>query len=146
MLKNGMLAGSLRQLLRALLVWILSALLLTLLSALILSKTGTGSAVLGYLSSALSFLAALAAGFSSGGKKGSAFLFPALLTAGFLILILLTAGCIAGEALNPSAVLSVVSFTLTGVLLGSLIARGRRAASPRRSFRGKSSFRSRSGR
>ena len=141
-----MFTGSLRQMLRALLVWSFTALILLILSALILSRTGTGSAALGYLSSALSFLAAFSAGFFSSDRKGTSFLFPALLTGVFLVLILLTAGSFLQRSLNPSGVLSVVSFTLVGVLLGSLSARSRRRGSSRSPFRGRKAFRSRSAR
>jgi hypothetical protein len=140
LLKNGLFSCSLRQLLRALLAWSLTALILLLLSALILSRTGTGSSSLGYLSSALSFLAALAAGLSAGGRKGNGFFLPALLTAGFLVLILLTAGSLLGS-LNPSGVLSVVSFSFAGVFFGALLARGKHGRSAGRPFRGKRAFR-----
>ncbi len=134
MTKNRYSMGSLRLLARSLLAWAGTALVLLLLTALILSRTGTGSAVLGYLNSALSFLSALAAGIAAGGQKGSGGLGQALVTAVTLIILLLGMGFLLADSLNPSGVLSVVSFTLTGVLLGALLTRGRRSPGGSRSW------------
>lgn len=141
MSKNGLFTGSLRQLLRALLIWCLTTVLLLVPAALILSKIGTGSSALGYLSSAMSFAAALAAGIGTSGRKEEPAVLRALMTAGFLILVLLTVGTCLKGSLHPSGVLSVVSFTLAGVLSGTLLAKGRRGCHSARHGRSRSAFR-----
>ena len=113
---------SLRALLRALAAWAAAALVLTLCAALLVWRTEIGSGALGYLSSALSFLAACAAGLVSARRQGRGLL-PALVTATALVLVLLTLGfLIRGEGAEPSALLSLVSFSYAGCLLGSMLA------------------------
>lgn len=117
-------APGLRSLFLSLSVWILSAFLLLVLSSFLLARSEAGSHVLGYVSSSISFLSALLASVSfavSGGKKS---LVSALLFGLLLVIFLLTLGFLAGErSLDPSGVLSVVSFTFAGVLLGCLLPR-----------------------
>ena len=113
-------APGLRMLFRAFLIWSLIALLLLVLSSLVLAQMHVGSSVLGYVSSAISFLASFAAGISLGRGEGNR-LYPALLLALLLVILLLTLGFLAGDrSLNPSGILSVVTFTASGVLVGSL--------------------------
>lgn len=126
-------AGSLRLLLRTLGAWAVSALVLLLLSALLLSRLPIGSASIGYWSSGLSFLSAFYAGLTAGDKRREGSLLFCL-TAGFLLcILLLTIGFLAKGALDPSGILSVVSFTFAGVLLGGLASsrtkKGRRRSS-----------------
>ncbi|MBR5094974.1 MAG: hypothetical protein IK095_07760 [Oscillospiraceae bacterium] len=112
-------------LLQAVLLWCATAAILLLLAALLLSRLGTGSSVIGYVSSSISFLSALAAGVCVGreGKQGA--MARALVTSGALILLLLTIGVlIAGMETDASGVLSVVTFTISGVLLGAALASG----------------------
>ena len=130
-------AGSLRRLLRGLLAWAMTALFLLLLASATLAGTGTGSGILGYVSSAVSFLSALAAGLLGTDRKRGRLLLQGLAVALLLILVLLTAGFLASERqLNQSGVLSVVSFTVAGALLGSVIS-GQSGASGRKRSRGK---------
>ena len=126
-------AGSLRLLLRGMLVWIITALALLLMLSFILARVGTGSEILGYLSSGISFFAALAAGIACGGGKTGNGLLQGMFMALVLILTLLTVGFLASQRqLDPSGVLSVVSFTAAGVLLGNLMSGGKKSARRKR--------------
>ena len=109
-------AGSLRLLLRAMGAWGLSALLLLPLAALLLSKLPIGSAALGYWSSSLSFLTAFFAGLTAGDRRREGSLSVCMLAGLRLSIALLTLGIL------PSGILSVVSFTFAGVLLGGVVA------------------------
>lgn len=109
-------------LLGAFTAWLLSALALCLLSALILNLSEGGERALSYTSSAISFLSAAAAGMAAARKHGKGSLYPALLTGSALSLLLLSLGFLISEkGLDPSAVLSVVSFSLAGSLFGGLL-------------------------
>ncbi len=112
----------LRSLARALCVWFLSAFLLLSLASFFLSRSNVGSHVLGYLSSAISFLAAfLSSRYLSSFQKETALL-SAFLFGLMLVILLLTLGFWIGErSPDPSGVLSVVSFSFAGVLLGNLM-------------------------
>ena len=128
--------GSLRLLLRAALAWAIAAAALCLVAAALVRRAEIGSAQLGYISSALSFLAAAAAG-AAGCDPGRR-LRAGLLTGLFLCLLLLTAGfLIAGERLDPSGVLSVCSFSLAGCVFGSAAFGGRRRETKRSGFAAK---------
>lgn len=113
-------APGLKTLFRALLIWCLIAFLLLVSASLVLSRLPVGSSVLGYVSSSVNFLAALAAGVSlNRGESNS--IYPFLLLALLLLILLLTIGFLAGDrSLNPSGILSVVTFTVSGVLAGTL--------------------------
>ena len=126
-------AGSLRLLLQAVGAWSAAALVLLPLSALLLSRLPIGSAALGYWSSSLSFLAAWFAGRKAGNKRENGSLLFCLPVCFVLITLLLTIGFLAGGSLDPSGVLSVVSFTFAGVLLGGLMASGRKGRTSRAS-------------
>ena len=111
-----------RFLLSAAAVWGLSALVLLCLAALTANLAGFGEAGLGRLSSAISFLAAAAAGAAAARKRQKGGFVTALLTATALVILLLTVGVIAeGRAMDPSAVLSVASFTYAGCLVGAVL-------------------------
>ena len=126
----------LRLLLRSILTWLATALVLLILSAFVLARIGVGSAVLGYVSSGISFFAALAAGIALGRDRRSGLLVRSLLTALILAVILLTAGFLVGDKqINPSAMLSVVSFTFAGTVVGAGLSGGRRPARQRSAFR-----------
>ena len=118
--------GSLRCLLRAVLAWCLTAVVLLAISSALLSRGVLGAGVLGYLSSAVSFLAALAAGIAAARCSGAGRLGVGLRLSLALVLILLTVGfLIAGKDLAPAGILSVVSFTIAGSLVGSVLLGGR---------------------
>ena len=111
-----------RCLLRAAAVWIIGALLLTVLATFIANAAGLGEGSLGYISSAVSFLAAAAAGFASVYENQTGRLVSALITATVLVILLLTTGfLIKGGELDPSSIMSLVSFTYAGTLLGAVI-------------------------
>lgn len=111
-----------RFLVRAILAWAASAAILTPLAALILSKSGAGEGTIGYVSSALSFLTACFAGSFAMRHRHAGGLYTGLVTAAVLTVLLLTAGFIAvGADIESSAVLSVVTFTFSGCLVGSVI-------------------------
>ena len=122
MIHNRNPAGSLRLLLRAMGAWGLSALLLLPLAALLLSKLPIGSAALGYWSSSLSFLTAFFAGLTAGDRRREGSLSVCMLAGLLLNIALLTLGILTGAGLDPSGILSVVSFTFAGVLLGGVVA------------------------
>ena len=137
MLRKGNVAvpPGLRMLGTALLRWGLAASALLVLASLVLAGSGTGSELLGYVSSAISFLAAVCAGTAvERNEKG---VFPkAVLTAGALIVALLTVGVLIGRSgVDASGVLSVVTFTISGVLLGAALAGAGRMRGGRRQGR-----------
>lgn len=118
--RNVVEKGSLRLLVHGLLAWIVSAFLLCFLTACVIRAHGVGSACYGYISAGLSFLCAVFAGAYSG--RGERKLSSGLLCALFLSIVLLTAGFVISRGrLDSSAVLSVVSFSIAGCLLGSLL-------------------------
>ncbi len=133
--------GGPRALLRALAAWMAAALFGLIAASLILSGTNLSSAVLGPVSSAISFLAAFAAGRAAAGKGKRLAFAVSLLVALFLVIILLSLGYLIRRGdLDPSGVLSVVSFTFAGVLAGGLIGPPARSRLPAR-FRARRSSR-----
>ena len=102
--------------------WLLSAFVLLTASALTANLTGMGEQGIGILSSALSFLCAAASGWAAAKKQRTNRLLTALITSTMLVVLLLTVGFMIQETeLNPSSILSLVSFTYAGVLFGALI-------------------------
>jgi putative membrane protein (TIGR04086 family) len=123
-------AGSLRLLLRALAAWCLCALLLLPILSFYLARSGTSSRVIGYLSSAVSFVCAAAAGYAGAEVKNGRALLQGLLIGVFLLILLLSVGfLVSGKGQDSSGVLSVVCFTLSGCVVGSVRKnlRGRKA-------------------
>ena len=109
-------------LLNALCGWLVGAVLLLFLTTLIANTAGIGELGLGYMSSAVSFFAAVAAGISAARKQSASRLPAALIAATALVIVLLTIGfLIRGEGMNASAILSIVSFTYAGVITGMFI-------------------------
>lgn len=126
----------LRFLPKALLGWVISAAVLLLLAAGIISKSTFSSASLGYVSSALSFLTALTAGAVAGRTRKGGALYAGLLTAAVLVICLLTAGFLAkGQDMEPSGILSVVSFSFAGCLFGSVFFSGKKNSGKKTRFR-----------
>lgn len=108
-----------RFLLSAAAAWLLSAVLLLTISTILANSANFGEQALGYLSSANSFLCAAVAGHFAAKKSKAGRLSVALITGTALCILLLTVGFLAkGEEMDPSSVLSVVSFTYAGVLTG----------------------------
>ena len=99
--------------------WIVGAAVLLLITTLIANTFGIGETALAYLSSAISFFAAFAAGILGERKQSAVRLPAALITATTLVVALLTVGfLIRGEGMDSSAILSIVSFTYVGVIAG----------------------------
>ena len=128
--------GSLRLFLRAMLFWIASAVTLAFLTACVIRAHGVSSAAFAYVSSAMSFLCAMLAGaVGSGGEKR---MVSGLLCGAGLSLVLLTAGfLIAGKNMDPSGILSVLSFTVAGCLTGAILFGGRKRETKRGVFQRK---------
>lgn len=102
--------------------WGLSAGILLCLTALAAGITKAGETTLAYCSSALSFLTAAAAGLAAARQRKAGGLVTALIAATAIVILLLTLGfLIKGGQLDPSAVLSVVSFTYAGCLVGACL-------------------------
>ena len=96
--------------------------MLLLVTSLIANTAGIGELGLGYMSSAISFFAAVAAGISAARRQSAARLPAALIAATALVIVLLTIGfLIRGEGMDSSAILSIVSFTYAGVVMGMFI-------------------------
>jgi putative membrane protein (TIGR04086 family) len=134
--KNGIAGGSLRLILKSLLLWTASALALLTIASIILSTTDIGSETVGYVSSAISFLCAVAAGTATVKQNGDKPLIQALVTAIILVILCLTMGFLArGHELNASGILSVVSFSISGVLLGSVLTGNKRRKTRKRNSR-----------
>ena len=93
-------------LLHALLGWIVGAVLLLLVTSLIANTAEVGDA----------------AGISAARRQSAARLPAALIAATALVIVLLTIGfLIRGEGMDSSAILSIVSFTYAGVVMGMFI-------------------------
>ena len=117
-------------LLKAAGAWLLTAALLLFPAAAFLHVRRFPAQTLAYVSAAVSFLAAVAAGAAAGRQRRGGALVTAFLTAMVLIICLLTVGyLIRGKAPEPAGVLSVVSFTLAGCAFGAVFfsTQGKRA-------------------
>ena len=114
--------GEFKYLLKAAAIWAVSALIMLLIAGIVYSRMDLSSDSMGYVSSAMSFIAALVAAMGALKNDKEGILYKALISAGFICLILLSIGYILdSEKLSPSGILSVVSFTFSGFLLGGLI-------------------------
>ena len=118
---------SLRLILRAVLLWMACAAALVLCAALLFVSGALSLSAMGYASSAISFFSALIAARSAAGVQKSARLPCFLVLAPLLTLPPLFVGFLIAGELNGSAVLSTVSFTLVGCLVGILLPRVKRA-------------------
>ena len=115
-----------RFLLNAIAAWALSAILVLLVASCIVSKAGVGMGAIGYISSTASFLTALFAGAAAARSRGSGVIYAGLVTAAAVTTLLLTVGfLIEGSKLDGSGVLSVVTFTFSGSLAGSVFLGGK---------------------
>ena len=122
------------RLLRAALAWTISAAVLVLFGAGLLCLLHAGEESLAYVSAAVSFLAAFAAGHAAA-KGGGSRLFSGLVCGFALCILLLTLGfLIKGDALDAPAVLSVTSFTVAGALSGAFLCRSGKKKRRRTAF------------
>ncbi|MBR1456300.1 MAG: hypothetical protein IJ594_03960 [Oscillospiraceae bacterium] len=112
--------------LRGLFAWIVCTAVGLILAASLVAKGAVGHSTVGYVSSALSFAAAICAGAAS--KSAGGGLGRALLRALATVVVLLTIGSLLSRgALTSAGILSVVTFTIAGYLVGSVLPlRGRR--------------------
>ena len=112
----------LRSLPRAILAWLIAAEILVPMAVFFVQWKRLGSDTLGYFSSAVSFAAAVCAGYSIREGRGQNGLLALLATGITLVVTLLLAGLlIGGGAMDPSSVLSVSCFTLAGCLFSGLL-------------------------
>ena len=119
--KNSAEVIDIRFLLSGLLVWFVSALILMPAAALAAELAMCSERGLTYISSGLSFAAGLAAGAKAIRVRKKNAVFTALITGVCIIIIALTLGFIvASEKLQPDGILSVVSFSLAGCLVGAV--------------------------
>ena len=128
MTKNNITGGlDMRFLFHGLLAWAVSALVLLPAAAFMISAAGINSGAAGYISSALSFMAALFAGRAAAAERQGGRLYSGLLCAAVLVTALLTLGfLIRGSEIEPSGILSVVSFSFAGCLVGAVFFSGRK--------------------
>ncbi len=137
--------GELKFILRGFIVWALSAIILLLVAAIIISKSSVSSGSIGYVSSAMSFTAAFLAGILSSKGSKSGLIVKGLILSAALTIVLLTLGyLIGGDGMKSSGILSVVSFTFSGCLLGSVMSSFGKSNSSGKKFSHKSNFRLRS--
>ena len=123
-----------RFLLYGALAWGISAVVLLPIMSVICLKAGISEGAIGYVSSALSFVTAVAAGAVAARKSGGGILAGAL-TAVIIIIMLLTVGFIVkGAELSSGGVLSVVSFTLTGCVFGAFFLSGKKEGAKKTRF------------
>ena len=108
-------------LLRAFAAWTVCAAALLLCGSVLYASDGAALSSLGYASSLISFLAAVGAGAAAASFEKEKRLARGLIAAMCLCAILLLTGFLIRGKLDGSAVLSVLSFTLTGCVLGSLL-------------------------
>lgn len=119
---NSVRGLELKFILRGIVAWAVTALALLLISTIVISKCSISSASIGYISSALSFLSAFFAGLFAlkGDRRG--LLVKGLILAAALTILLLTIGfIIKGDSMKSAGILSVVTFTLSGCLLGCVM-------------------------
>ena len=111
---------------RAAAAWAVCAAALLLCGAVLYASDTASLSSLGYASSLISFLAAVGAGVASATAQKEGRIPKGLLSALCLCVLLLLTGFLIKGRLEKSAVLSVLSFTLTGCLLGSLLPIGKK--------------------
>lgn len=105
--------------------WIISALILSLLTGLCLSMLKVEEAAMGYIISALSFSSAVYAGAAAMRARKRGALYTGLLSGLVITVFSLTIGfVIAGNEILSDGVLSVVTFTISGALVGSVFFSG----------------------
>ena len=106
---------------RALIAWMICASALLLSGSVLYAADGAALSTLGYASSLISFLAAVGAGAAAVSAQKEAQLLKGLVSGLCLTAMLLLTGFLIRGRLQGSAVLSTVSFTLSGCLLGAML-------------------------
>lgn len=116
----------------AILMWFISAIILLPLAALAAELTRCSEAGLAYISSSTIFLTSLAAGAKAIRTRKKSAVITAIISALSIIIITLTLGfVIAGDKLEPDGILSLVTFTFSGALVGSVFFAGSNRKSKR---------------
>lgn len=101
--------------------WGIAALALLTVASLILDRVEIGSVGFAYVSSALSFLCAVFAGMAAGRARRAGTLYTAAVAAAAITTLLLTVGfIIEGPSMESAGVISVVSFTFAGCMVGAV--------------------------
>ena len=119
--RKGAEAIDIRFLLSSMLFWFISSMILLPLAALGAHVFECGENALAYLSSSLSFLTSLLAGSKAMHIRKRNAIGTAFVTGVCIIILALTLGFIvAGEKLDAAGILSVVTFTISGSLMGAV--------------------------
>ena len=114
-------------LLSAMLFWMLCSIIFLPVAALGAHIFEFGENALAYMSSALSFVTAAFAGGRAIYLRKKNAVGTALVTAACIIILALTLGfIIAGERLEAAGILSLVSFTLSGCMVGAVFFPGKK--------------------
>ena len=108
-------------LLRAIAAWLVCSAALLLCGTVLYASDVSALSTLGYASSLISFLAAFGAACAAALQQKEGRMKRGLFSAFFLTVLLLLTGFLINGSLEKSAVLSVVSFTTTGCMLGALL-------------------------
>ncbi len=138
---NSVRGLDLKFLFRGIVVWSISALVLLLILSAVVSKCSISSSSIGYISSALSFATAFLAGTLALKGNNNGLLVKGFILSAALTILLLTVGfIIKGDCMKPSGILSVVSFTLSGCLLGCVMSSFFKGNSSGRKFKRKNPF------
>lgn len=120
--------------------WLISAVLLLLIFSFVLAKSSCSSRHMAYLCSLLSLLASVAAGSAAARTSRLPPFLTGLLCGFSTVLLLLLLGLILDrKSLDSNSVLSLVSFTMAGNLIGTVFSRRNRIK--HRSIRSKPSKR-----
>lgn len=106
---------------RALAAWAVCASALLLSGAVLYASDAAALSSIGYVSSLICFLSAVGAGAAAVLPRKERRILKGLLSALCLSGLLLLTGFLIGGRLDGSAVLSVLSFTFTGCVLGALL-------------------------
>ena len=117
-------------------VWLAASLLLLPLSAALVYKSELGEASLGYVVSAVSFLSAAIGGIAASKKRGKAAVYTGLIVGCTMTCFALMLGfLIAGSRITADGVLSLVSFTLTGCIVGCILPTGKTKGGKKKNVR-----------
>ncbi len=114
--------GDIKLILRGIVVWAISAAILLLIASLVFSQSSISSSFMGYCSSGISFLAAMFAALFACRGQTKGVIYQGMICAAVITVLLLSIGFASeGEKIKSAGVLSVVSFTIAGSLLGTVM-------------------------
>lgn len=116
--------GSAIFLLYAVVAWLLSAFIISIAASTCLHMLKAGEDVLGYVSSSITFLASCFAGMTAIKKRKKGALACGLVSGVAIIIFAISLGfIISGQQFDLSGILSLITFTLAGSLVGSVFFR-----------------------